>query len=280
MRGNATMNNITEICSLEELMYLWLSDKSKTTVESYRYTVKQFMEFANKDLQDIRLEDLVMWRKRLQLTYGEVTVNNKIYHLKSLLSFGHRIGYLEHNLGTLLKIAKHKNRISEKILSHEEVELLINGAKMLRDRLLLKTIYICGLRVSEAINLQWRDLRGNKLTVFGKGGKTRILLIPDWLVEQLQQLKGKHKFIFTSKNGNRLYRSMVDKMIKTTVKRVGINPEISCHWLRHSHATHAIEAGCNLRLLQQSLGHSSIAITERYIGVNPDEGSSNFIGKI
>jgi integrase/recombinase XerD len=274
------MNNITEICSLEELVYLWLSDKSKTTVETYRYTIKQFMEFVNKDLQDIRLEDLVMWRKRLQLTYGDVTVNNKIRHVKSLISFGHKIGYFKHNLGSLLKISKEKNRISEKILSHEEVELLIKGAKMLRDRLLLKTIYICGLRVSEAIGLQWRDLRGNKLTVFGKGSKTRILVIPQWLVKQLQQIKGKNSFIFVSKNGNKLYRSMVHIMIKRTAKRVGINPELSSHWLRHSHATHAIEAGCNLRLLQESLGHSSISITERYIGVNPDEGSSDFIDEI
>ncbi|AUC62540.1 integrase/recombinase XerD (plasmid) [Cyanobacterium sp. HL-69] len=271
------MNNITEIVSLEELMYLWLSDKSKTTVNTYRHTIKQFMEFVGKDLEEIRLEDLVMWRQRLQLTYGEVTVNNKLRHIKSLLSYGYKIGYLEHNFGSLIKLGKEKNRISEKILEIEDVQLLINGAKMLRDKLLLKLIYVCGLRVSEAIALQWRDLRRNKLTVFGKGGKTRILLVPDWLVEQLQQLRGGSSFIFVSKNGNKLHRSMVHTMIKRTAQRMGINPELSSHWLRHSHATHALEAGCNLRLLQQSLGHSNISTTERYLRLNPREGSSDFM---
>jgi integrase/recombinase XerD len=271
------MNTITNITSVEELVYLWLSDKSKTTVDTYTYTVKQFLEFIGKDLRDIRLEDLVMWRKRLELTYCEGSVNNKIRHLKSLLSFGYKIGYFEHNLGSLLKIRKEKNRISEKILNTDEIQLLIDGALLLRDRLLLKLIYTCGLRVSEAISLQWRDIRGNKLTVFGKGGKTRILIVPSWLISQLQQIKSKHDLIFVSKNGKFINRSMVHKMIKRTAKRIGINPELSSHWLRHSHATHAIEAGCNLRLLQHSLGHSNISTTELYLGVNPDEGSSDFI---
>lgn len=271
------MNTITSITDVQELIYLWLSDKSKTTVETYGYTIKQFLEFVGKDLRDLQLEDLVMWRKRLELTYSTISVNNKLRHLKSLLSFGHQIGYLETNLGSLLKIKPERNRISEKILSNDDLQKLIDGALLLRDQLLLKLMYSCGLRVSEAISLQWRDFRGNKLTVFGKGGKTRIIIIPSWLLSQLKQLKTSSPHVFISRNGKPINRSMVHKMMKRTANRVGVNPELSSHWLRHSHATHALESGCNIRLLQQSLGHSKISTTELYLGVNPDEGSSEYI---
>lgn len=271
------MNTITNVTDVQELMYLWLSDKSKTTVETYSYTINQFLEFVGKDLRDLKLEDLVMWRKRLELTYSTISVNNKLRHLKSLLSFGHRLGYLEQNLGSFLKIKPEKNRISEKILPTEDLQKLIDGALLLRDRLLLKLMYSCGLRVSEAISLQWRDFRGNKLTVFGKGGKTRTVIIPSWLLSQLKQLKSSFPHVFVSRNGNPLNRSMVHKMMKRTALRVGVNPELSSHWLRHSHATHALESGCNIRLLQQSLGHSKISTTELYLGINPDEGSSDYI---
>ena len=70
---------------------------------------------------------------------------------------------------------------------------------------------------------------------------------------------------------------MVYKIVKQCAKRAGISEKASCHWLRHSHASHAIESGCNLRLLQQSLGHSKLETTERYLHINPDSGSSQFI---
>ncbi len=66
-------------------------------------------------------------------------------------------------------------------------------------------------------------------------------------------------------------------MIKRACKRAGIDERTSSHWLRHSHASHSLEAGCNLRLLQQSLGHASVTTTERYLHISPDAGSSQFI---
>ena len=271
------MNTITDITNIQELIYLWLSPKSPTTVETYSYTIKQFLQFVGKDLADLKLEDLVLWRQRLQLTYAPISVNNKLRHLKSLLSFAHQIGYLDQNLGSFLQLKPEKNRISEKILTREDLQKLIDGALLLRDRLLLKLMYSCGLRVSEAICLQWRDFRANKLTVFGKGGKTRTVIIPSLLLSQLQQLKSSSSFVFVSRHGKPLNRSMVHKMLKRTALRVGLNPELSSHWLRHSHATHALESGCNIRLLQQSLGHSKISTTELYLGINPEHGSSEYI---
>jgi integrase/recombinase XerD len=110
------------------------------------------------------------------------------------------------------------------------------------NRLMLSLMYGCGLRVSEAIGLTWDDFKkhgdGSKATVFGKGSKTRVV------------------------------------MIKRACKQAGIDPRASAHWLRHSHASHFLEAGCNLRLLQQSLGHGSVTTTERYLHISPDTDSS------
>ena len=72
-------------------------------------------------------------------------------------------------------------------------------------------------------------------------------------------------------------RSVVHRMIKRACKRAGIDERASAHWLRHSHASHSLEAECNLRLLQQSLGHASVTTTERYLHISPDAGSSQFI---
>jgi integrase/recombinase XerD len=151
-------------------------------------------------------------------------------------------------------------------------------------RLLLSLMYGCGLRVSEAIGLTWDDLRshgdGGKATVFGKGSKTRIVLIPDKLWQQVKEFEKYHRvnqYVFISCHHNQMERSVVHRMIKRACKRAGIDERASAHWLRHSHASHSLEAGCNLRLLQQSLGHASVTTTERYLHISPDAGSSQFI---
>jgi integrase/recombinase XerD len=145
-------------------------------------------------------------------------------------------------------------------------------------------MYGCGLRVSEVINLTWRDLRkkglGGKVTVFGKGRKTRVIIIPDWLWARIKEFEKYHRvnqYVFISRNHNKMERSVVHRMIKRACKRAGIDERASAHWLRHSHASHSLEAGCNLRLLQQSLGHASVTTTERYLHISPDAGSSQFI---
>ncbi len=114
-------------------------------------------------------------------------------------------------------------------------------------------------------------------TVFGKGAKTRVVLVPQPLWGQLMSLPRSSNAVFVSRTGRPLERTMVFKIVKQCAQRAGVSEKASCHWLRHSHASHAIESGCNLRLLQQSLGHSKLETTERYLHISPDQGSSQFI---
>ena len=251
----------------------------------YRSTLEKFLEFIDKPLSEVRLEDLQLWERGLKARFKDTTVTNKVLVIKSLFSFCVRVGWLNINVGSFLKTPKAKDTIAERILDAKDVKGLIKyGVKNERDRLMLSLMYGCGLRVSEVIGLTWNDLRphldGGKCTVFGKGSKTRVVLIPPKLWHQLKEFEKYNRinqYVFVSRNENPMERSVIHRMIKRACKRAGIDERTSSHWLRHSHASHSLEAGCNLRLLQQSLGHASVTTTERYLHISPDAGSSQFI---
>jgi integrase/recombinase XerD len=276
---------ITNATSDLQIINLWLADKSKTTSVSYWSILKQFLEFlGSKQLNDVMLEDLQLWKRGLELRFKPTTVGNKVLVIKSLFSFCLATGYLSVNVGSFLKPPKAKETIAERILDINQVKKLIGSVNSERDRLMLSLMYGCGLRVSEAIGLTWNDLRahgeGGKATVFGKGSKTRVILIPDKLWQQLKEFEKFNRvnqYVFVSRTENKMERSVVHRMIKRACLRCGVDERASSHWLRHSHASHSLEAGCNLRLLQQSLGHASVTTTERYLHISPDAGSSQFI---
>jgi integrase/recombinase XerD len=275
------VNPLTRAGSDSEILWLWLGDKSATTQVSYRSTAAQFVEFVGKPLADVALEDLQLWVRRLKLTDQPSTVANKMLVVKSLFSFCVKVGYLSTNVGSFLKCPKVKDKLTERILPSADCQKLIEAAGNERDRCLLSLMYVCGLRVSEVCGLTWDDLqphdKGGKATVFGKGAKTRIVLIPSSLWAELNQLPKAGKVVFVSRTGKPLERTRVHKLVKQCAERAGVSEKVSSHWLRHSHASHAIEGGCNLRLLQQSLGHSKLETTERYLHISPDQGSSQYI---
>jgi len=274
-------NVLSRARSDRELVYVWLGDKSRTTKVSYSSIVTGFFSFINKPLCQVQIEDLQLWQRRLELTDRPTTVANKIRAIKSLFSYGVKIGYLETNIGSYIKCPRVKEKLAERILSSEDCLKLIAAARNERDRAMLCMMYACGLRVSELCGLTWDDLQpsseGGKCNVFGKGSKTRVVLVPVAVWQLLMALPRIIDAVFVSRTGRALERTMVYKIVKQCAKQAGISELASCHWLRHSHASHAIEGGCNLRLLQQSLGHSKLETTERYLHINPDQGSSQFI---
>ncbi len=249
--------------SHRDFIQVWLNNKTKATQSAYIFTVKQFIEFIDKPLADVTLEDLQLWQQGLKLRYKIVTVEKKTITIKSLFSFAYEVDYLSTNPGKFLKIPKIKNTLAERILDTDSVRQLLKapsyqsyhsdwlqerGAAALasRDRLILSLMYSCGLRVSEVINLTWADLkphrRGGKITVFGKGGKTRILVVPPKLWQALCSWKKQscEDYIFVSRRQKKLDRSAVHRLIKKACKQAGIDEKASAHWLRHSHASHAL----------------------------------------
>jgi integrase/recombinase XerD len=154
----------------------------------------------------------------------------------------------------------------------------------LRNFLILRLLYLAGLRVSELCQLCWKDTvpRGEtgQITVQGKGGKVRTILLPATLWEQLQQLRvdaSASDPVFRSKNGKLLERTRVFRIVKAAAQRAGINGKVSPHWLRHAHASHSLDRGAPLHLTQRTLGHSRIGTTERYLHVRPNDSSAMYL---
>lgn len=112
-------NVLTRVESDRALVYLWLGDKSKTTIASYSSIVTGFFDFINKPLCEVAIEDLQLWHRRLQLTDKPSTVANKIRAIKSLFSFCVSVGYLEVNVGSYIKCPKVKEKLAQRILCNK-----------------------------------------------------------------------------------------------------------------------------------------------------------------
>jgi integrase/recombinase XerD len=279
-----TYPKLTDATSDRQLIRLWISQKSKTTQQTYLMVVQQFLNFTDKELREVRLEDLTLWLESFRLRQVAVpTLNNKLAAIKSLFGFGVKTGYLEANPAALIKTLKPKEALNERLLEEGEVRQLIDAAHPGRDRCLLKLLYCLGLRVSELVGLNWADFKetegGVVVTVFGKGSKTRSLLLPQPLWAEVQQLprSDKTSAVFLSRFGNRLDRHAVHRIVKAAAERAGINHHTSAHWLRHAHACHSLKHGAGIDLLMKSLGHSSLAVTSRYLHCQPTECTSKFI---
>lgn len=279
-----TIPKLTDAKSDHSLVRWWISQKSPRTQETYVSIAKQFFAFSGKELKDTQLEDILLWLESFQLRKAsQNTVNNKLAAIKSLFSFGVKTGYLQANPAALIKTPKPKDALNERLMIEAEVKQLIEAASPGRDRTLLKLLYILGLRVSELVGLNWSDFRetdsGAVVTIFGKGSKTRTLLIDKQLWDEIRQLprSNKRDAVFLSRFENRLDRHAVHRIVKAAASRAGINPHTSAHWLRHAHACHSLKNGAGIDLLMKSLGHSSLAVTSRYLHCQPSECTSKFI---
>ncbi len=207
--------------------------------------------------------------------------------VKSLLSYGHKLGYMPFNAGVAIKVRPDQSqaRLAQRIISEVEVGLLIRAALTKRDRVLLQTTYAGGLRVSEIVALKWSDVIERdarlQLSVTGKGGRVRQVLLPKKVSRSLLALRGDaaaNNPVFASrKKGGHLSEHSVHVMVKRTAKRAGINEAVSPHWLRHAHGSHAIDRGASLPEVQATLGHANVATTSGYLHARPDSSSALYL---
>jgi integrase/recombinase XerD len=181
----------------------------------------------------------------------------------------------------LLELPKIGRKLPE-FLSIEEIDLLIDSIDLgknegHRNRAILETLYSCGLRVSELVNLRFSDLFFEEgfIRVIGKGNKERLVPVSpsvekeigiynDFIRRHQNIQPGNENIVFLNRRGAKLTRVMIFNIIKELAEIAGISKNISPHTFRHSFATHMIEGGANLRAVQEMLGHESITTTEIY----------------
>lgn len=265
---------------------LWLSTKtSGHTRRAYAAEVGRFFGFVSKPLPLVTLSDLQAWEARLsEKGLKAVSRNRALTAVKSLLSFAQGTGYLPYNVGAAVRLQPHRDELAERILQEEEVARLIAAAPDGRDRVLLKLLYASGVRVSEACGLEWRHAvprqEGGQITVFGKGGKTRSILLRQGTWEALLSLRGNSQPgdpIFRSRRGGALDPSQVRRIVYAAARKAGLEKGVSPHWMRHAHASHALDHSAPLHLVQATLGHASVATTGRYLHARPTESSGFYL---
>lgn len=268
----------------DHLIELWLHGRSPHTQRAYRADIGRLRRRAGKSLASLQLADLQEFAVSLECA-APATQYRALSAVKSLLAFGHRIGCLPFDVGRVLRLPSFRNRLSERILSEAEVHRMLSLETESRNRALLTLLYASGIRVGELCALQWRDLRENggtgQITVLGKGSVTRSVQIPVSVWKQLLALRGPAGLddpVFQSrKKGHGLQPVGVLRIVKRAAERAGIELPVSPHWLRHAHASHALDRGAPIHLVQATLGHASITTTGRYLHARPKESSSRFL---
>ena len=269
------------------LVDLWLSLKvSSHTRRAYAAEARRFLDFAAKPLGWVTLADLQAYSAVLeQGSLKPASQNRALTAIKSLLSFGQEIGYLPFNVGAAVKLRPNRDGLAQRILEESEVAKLIEAAAEGRDRILLKLLYVSGVRVSELCGLKWCDAMprqdGGQITVFGKGGKTRTILLKVKFWQQLLSIRvdaGLMDPIFRSrKGGGPLDTSQVRRIVYAAAKKAGLEQKVSPHWMRHAHASHALDRSAPIHLVQATLGHASVSTTGRYLHARPTESSSFYL---
>ncbi len=269
----------------EQLLQLWLHGRSRHTIKGYTNDITFFREKVNKTFRTITLHELQDYADTLAgKNYAPQTIKRMLCAVKSLFSFGHRIGYLPFDTGKPLRIPTPKETISERILTQDEVFSMFENAKNPRDKMLLKLFYYTGLRVSEISKLTYSYLqqreKTGQITVQTKGSKTNVILLPAHLWEELCAFRNgapEESPIFKSRKRNALCVGQIQRIVRKIAEKAGITGNISPHWLRHSHASHALENGCPIHLVQKQLNHSSISTTGKYLHARPTESSSKYL---
>jgi integrase/recombinase XerD len=261
----------------DQLVDLWLSGRPESTQGVYRPVVVEFLTFIGKGLQDAQVADLVRFAEAIP--GSEATRYRKVSTIKSLFSYAHRTGYCLFNIGLPVQCPRPVNKLHQKILEPSDIQGVVRGARTGRDRILTRFLYVSGARISEACGLRFTDLRGNRVSFFGKGRKTRTVMIPDAVVAELQSLRRKgdtdQSFIFKSFTGKQLLPRNARQVIRKAADEAML--EMSPHWLRHSHASHALDNGAPIHLVQQGLGHENVSTTSLYLHARPNDGASRFL---
>jgi integrase len=247
-----TLVKATRAESDEALVRSWLrSLNSPHTQRNFEVTARRFLAgLPEGGLRAATVEDVRDALTSMSAGLSEASARQYVLRIKSLLGYAHALGYTPFNAGATIKVRSDAGS---------------RGAKL---RVLLEVIYAGGLRVSETVALTWADVLPRddrvQLSIMGKGGKVRQVLLPDIVSRSLLSLRadaGTNHPVFGSRKGGHLTERAVNGMVKRTARKAGISEAVSPHWLRHAHGSHAIDRGASLPEVQSTLDHGNIATT-------------------
>ena len=281
-----------------ELLKVWLKshqDGSPHTIRVYQRVGERFLgalAAAGSGLRKATVEDVqaalaAMRTKEDGSPVRPATVNTYVAAVKSFLGFAHRVGFTRFNAAPLIKLKKAPRQVAQRIMGELDVRTLIRAAKPGRDQLMLESgllrrparLRACQPHLGQVIR---RDSGEAQLEVVGKGDKVRQVLIPAEISARLLASRGDAPasapvFGSVRRPGEALTERAVNYMVKAAAERAGVNPAVSVHWLRHAHASHAIDNGAPITLVSATLGHADLKTTSVYAHARPGESSGRYL---
>jgi integrase/recombinase XerD len=268
------------------LLRLFLHGRCENTRSAYERDIAQFRKSVNTPLRSLSLAELQGYSDTLEVSgLSSSSRHRKLTAIRSLLKFAHAVGYAQFDVSRPLRLPKFQDRLSERILSEADVQRMIGLEENERNRSILIALYGLGCRVSELCRLSVRNChtRGDgtgNVTLFGKGSKTNVVFAPTplWsVIEPLIVGRSEDDAVFRSRYGRRLRRETVTRIVTAAAKRARIEKAVSAHWMRHAHASHAIDRGCPISLVTAQLSHSSASVTSRYIHARVGDSSTSYL---
>ncbi len=291
------MREIDDIARLRRsfLGYLTLQrGLSENTREAYGMDIDKLFDWLATGREDgplplRQVEYATLQEFMAQVHDLGIAVRSQARLVSGIKQFFHYLrveGYIDSDPSELLEVPRIGRHLPE-VLSVEEIDSMIAAIDLstpegIRNRAIIETLYGCGLRVSELVNLEVSKvyLQEQYLIVNGKGNKQRVVPMSevaiDRILEYMREARskvevkpGEDNILFLNRRGSRLTRQMIFTIIRRLALKADVRKTISPHTLRHSFATHLLEGGANLRAIQQMLGHESISTTEIYLHLNP-----------
>ncbi len=271
--------------ALRDFLIYIASEKglAQNSIAAYRRDITAFIKFQDlQRLEELTEEHIVAFlTARHAQNYAEASQARALVALKVFFRFLKREGYLSRDLAEFLSSPKLWVRLPE-VLDSNEMEALLRqpdpatptGA---RDRAILELLYASGLRVSELCSLSLYSVDDTFVRVKGKGGKERLVPLGEKALQAIDQYlthfrsaynSEREQALFVSSRGKAMNRVTIWQMIKKYAASAGIKKPISPHTMRHSFATHLLNQGADLRVIQEMLGHSNISSTDRYTHVD------------
>lgn len=288
------MQSDFESLSREFLLYLSAEKGlSINTLEAYESDLAAFFVYARaREISDIAAIDksvIIAYladRKRKQMS--EATISRNLVVIKVFFAFLHREGRVLDASAKLLEVPKLWKVLPE-FLSEAEVLAMLatcdtKTATGARDKAILELLYASGLRVSEACKLSIHDVSDKEVRVWGKGSKERLVPVGEAAIAAIDTYLSNYRSndkqerppLFITTTGKALSRQNVWALVSKRAKEAGITKAVYPHMLRHTFATHLLEHGADLRIIQELLGHSQIATTDKYTHVVQSQVFSAF----
>jgi integrase/recombinase XerC len=255
---------------------------SSHTLRAYRKDLREFSESVKCEPNNLDIIDLRGFiAGQIQKGLNKTTVSRRLSSIRSFFKFLYREGYMKTNPAKLVSNPK-VPKLLPRFLSVDDVFSLVEkpegiGFLPARNRAVLELLYSSGLRVSElsGINTDEIHIKESLIKIKGKGKKERIVPIGSKAIDAMKSyivermlLKSKERALFLNRMGKRLTERGVRRIVVKYARAIGIHGRIGPHTLRHSFASHLLQGGADLRVIQELLGHASLSTTQKYTHLN------------